>query len=153
MQNPTRRCNKSPKAIVIPTMPRRASHLPLLTILVAITSVVGNSQTMAPAFEVPSIKPATAGAIGGRGRGGGCPQSFHFDRQRADIRCITAAALVGLAFGLPTHFASTSKDSWASGPARFDVQATLPAGASDSNVPAMLQELVRQRFQLLTHRG
>jgi uncharacterized protein (TIGR03435 family) len=35
---------------------------------------------------------------------------------------------------------------------RFDIVAKLPAGASKDDAPAMLQELLQERFKLVTHR-
>lgn len=36
--------------------------------------------------------------------------------------------------------------------ARYDVEATLPAGSTESQVPAMMQALLAERFQLATRR-
>ncbi|HEY7856544.1 MAG TPA: TIGR03435 family protein [Terriglobales bacterium] len=48
------------------------------------------------------------------------------------------------------------KDYQVSGPewmngARYNIDATLPAGAKTSEIPAMLQSLLRERFQLTSH--
>ncbi len=114
------------------------------------------AQTVTPAFEVATIKPVSVQAGGGgtgRGAGTGCPLVFRIGRARVDIECATLPVLVGYAFGLsPDRIAGPG---WMKGPGtdRFQITATLPRGASESQVPEMVQALLKERFGLAAHRG
>lgn len=109
----------------------------------------------AQSFEVASVRPSptrpssdaaprTAG-----GPGGGCPQSLKLDRARVDIRCATLAMLVGYAYRISPERIS----GLPAGPSRFDTSATIPSGATVSQIPEMLQSLLAERFQLVVHRA
>jgi uncharacterized protein (TIGR03435 family) len=39
------------------------------------------------------------------------------------------------------------------GPTRFDIAARMPQGASEHQVPEMIQALLAERFKLAAHRG
>lgn len=96
----------------------------------------------APAFEVASIKPlAPSDKV--------IPGQMIRDPGRVAYRNVTIQNLLAQAYRI--------KNLQISGPAwldsdRFDIVAKLPAGASDDQLPAMLQSLLKERFQLAFHR-
>jgi hypothetical protein len=95
-----------------------------------------------PRFEVASVRPAAAGA-------GSASLVFKVDAARVDIRCMRFAELIEDAFGMPgnriANLASTTG-------LRFDIAAKLPPGASEDQIPEMLQALLADRFKLSIHR-
>jgi uncharacterized protein (TIGR03435 family) len=118
----------------------------------------------APKFDVASVKPAVpsppaAGGAGGRaggfggGGGGRCPESFKMDRSRVDIECATLTTLIGYAFRFSPD--RVTGPDWMVGPGspKFDIAAKLPQGASENQVPEMVQALLADRFKLALHRG
>jgi uncharacterized protein (TIGR03435 family) len=124
-----------------------------------------SAQTAArPKFDVASVKPAVpsppaAGGAGGRvggfggGGGGRCPESFKLDRSRVDIECATLTTLIGYAFRISPDRVTGPDWMVGLGSPRFDVAAKLPQGASEHQVPEMVQALLADRFQLAIHRG
>ena len=139
-------------------------NAPLLTGQ-ALPASVGSGSTSRLEFEVASIKPAgpmnrpgvarvsERGGIPGR-----CRQMFTLDQGRLDIRCYSLGGLMwAWAFGIPparivgTAWMGDPETDW-SGGERFDISAKLPEGTSRDQVPAMLQNLLRARFNLAVHR-
>jgi len=110
----------------------------------------------ATAFEVASVKPSVPRPSAGGRRGGGlsCPQSFNMNRGRVDIRCANVETLIAYAYRLSFRVTRQAGPDWIAGPQapRFDIEAKLPAGASETQVPEMLQALLADRFQLAIHR-
>jgi uncharacterized protein (TIGR03435 family) len=109
-----------------------------------------------PEFEVTSVKQRpldAAGGAGTRGTGRGCPESFRVDRGRVDIECATLTTLITYAFHFPPSRITGPDWMMSLGQARFDIAAKLPQGASESQVPEMLQALLADRFKLALHRG
>lgn len=78
------------------------------------------------------------------------------DAARVDIESLALADIINLAFKTKPY--QVSGPNWLGGPAnamtaqRFDVHATLPAGATKDDVPEMLQSLLVERFKLAFHR-
>jgi uncharacterized protein (TIGR03435 family) len=105
-----------------------------------------------PEFEVASVKPSVERPPTA-GRGGGCPESFKMDRGRIDFECVPLRTLIGYAFGIPRR--RVMGPDWMvdrRAPA-FDIHAKLPLGASQNQIPEMLQALLADRFKLAIHRG
>jgi uncharacterized protein (TIGR03435 family) len=71
------------------------------------------------------------------------------DQGRADIAFLTLADLIPLAWRVKPHHVSAP--GWMAND-RWDILATLPKGASQSQVPEMLQALLRERFKVEVHR-
>jgi uncharacterized protein (TIGR03435 family) len=135
-------------------------------------SVAPSPSLVAPLqFEVASIRPSAPVSLppGAGGRGGGPPGGgngcgqlrFTMDAGRIDIRCTSLEQLISYAFGIPLD--RITGPEWmmirpgphvpgAGGP-QFDISAKLPEGASEDQVPAMLQNLLADRFRLAVHRG
>jgi uncharacterized protein (TIGR03435 family) len=66
------------------------------------------------------------------------------------LRPVTLMALLTEAFGVKAY--QVSGPAWLE-TSYFDVAATAPAGATRAQIPAMLQRLLADRFQLKFHRG
>jgi bla regulator protein BlaR1 len=129
----------------------------------ALPTSVESGSTSRLEFEVAAIKPAGPMNIRGEiseraGIPGRCVQKFTLDQGRLDIRCYSLGKLMwAWAFGIPptrlvgTAWMGDSASDWTGG-AKFDISAKLPDGASRDQVPAMLQNLLKSRFKLATHR-
>jgi uncharacterized protein (TIGR03435 family) len=128
------------------------------TILTAMTLAVGAAFGQAPAgaqalaFEVASIKPASppdqAKVMSGQFRVG-----MSVDGALVDLRFMSLADLVRTAYKIKPHQLVTPDWMKAVGmDGRWDIQAKLPAGANQDQVPEMLQALLADRFKLKVHK-
>jgi uncharacterized protein (TIGR03435 family) len=98
-------------------------------------------------FDVASVKPAgppdpmkmMSGQMG-----------MKVDGARVDIGFLSLSDLIGIAYRVKTY--QISGPDWMSGQ-RFDIRATLSAGASQDQVPEMMQALLVERFKLTIHRA
>jgi uncharacterized protein (TIGR03435 family) len=93
--------------------------------------------TSAPAFEVASVRLTPPGARG----------SSRVTDSRVDLINYPLGALLRMAFRV-SEYELVAPD-WVNG-VRVDISATLPPGASRSQVPEMLQDLLRRRFGAVT---
>jgi uncharacterized protein (TIGR03435 family) len=101
-----------------------------------------------PSFEVASIKPAepiTPEAF----RSGRIRIGMKVDGARVDFGGMPLTELLRAAFGVKPY--QISGPDWM-GSQRFDIVAKLPDGATQDQVPAMLQALLVERFKLAFHR-
>jgi uncharacterized protein (TIGR03435 family) len=113
--------------------------------------VAGAAFAQAPAaglaFEVASVKlsgpPDQAKLMSGR-------VGMKVDGARVDIGFLSLANLIGTAYRVKPY--QISGPDWMSAQ-RFDIMAKLPAGASQDQVPEMLQALLAERFKLTVHRA
>jgi uncharacterized protein (TIGR03435 family) len=90
-------------------------------------------------FEVASVKPNTSGE-----RRAGTSTS----RGQTRMTNITLRALIQMAFDVRDY--SLSGPSWLDSE-RFDIVGKFPAGASRTQIPAMLQTLLKSRFGMVFH--
>jgi uncharacterized protein (TIGR03435 family) len=101
-----------------------------------------------PAFEVASIKPSPplnpADVAAGKLHVG-----ISIDGARVDIGFLSLADLIPIAYKLKRY--QVSGPDWMP-VQRFDILAKLPDGASEKQVPEMLQALLADRFKLAIHR-
>jgi len=104
-------------------------------------------------FDVATIKPAAPldrAKLAADMQAGKMPRiGPHLSADRAAYYYMPLKSLIAAAYKV--------KDFQVSGPDwlatdRFDVEATLPEGASKDDVPAMLQALLADRFKLVAHR-
>jgi uncharacterized protein (TIGR03435 family) len=131
----------------------RTSSLTLATLgLAAAFSVAPAAAQQPPTFEVASIKAAPPldpqKIVSGQMRIG--PR---VDPARAEFNSMTVADLINYAFRVKAH--QVVGPSWLGSGLnadRFDIQATLPPGATTDQVPEMLQALLAERFKLAYHR-
>ena len=73
------------------------------------------------------------------------PESIHIDGQRAVFTFMSLKRLIAYAYNAQTY--EVTGPDWLPTD-RFDITATLPAGASKDDVPRMTQSLLRDRFHL-----
>jgi len=71
------------------------------------------------------------------------------DHSRVDIRYMSLQRLIVIAYRIKPY--QLSGPDWMRSQ-RFDILATMPAGASKDQIPEMLQALLAERFQLAIHR-
>lgn len=103
------------------------------------------SQTPAtrPEFEVASIKPtATAGVKG-------VVAGVRMDGSQVSCASLSLKEYIAIAYRLKNY--QVLGPEWMASE-RFDIIAKLPAGGDEKQVPAMLQALLEDRFQLKMHR-
>lgn len=117
--------------------------------LLAVCVIAGHLRAAGPEFEVASVRQSpeiTPELIqSGKLR----RQGIAIDGGRVDISNTPLPMLFSYAFRMPMN-QITSPD-WAMAQ-RFDIQAKLPAGASEDQVPDMVQALLADRFKLTFHR-
>jgi uncharacterized protein (TIGR03435 family) len=141
------------------SVPIAKKCLPVEWIFLAVAAAVCTAQTTRntlPTFEVESVKSSAVG------RAVRCRESFTIDPSRVEFRCATVANLIELAYRLSANSSPPFSPSrspkpigadWISGPEKFDIVAKLPAGASATQVPEMLKNLLADRFKLVVHRA
>jgi uncharacterized protein (TIGR03435 family) len=114
-----------------------------LTGLIAISACIAFTQGVPPAFEVASVKPAGPSPAG---------RTAAFVRNlpgRIEYPSVTLKTVLARAYGM--------KATQINGPAwidseHYEIIAKLPAGAAEEQIPAMLQTLLAERFQLAVHK-
>jgi uncharacterized protein (TIGR03435 family) len=113
-----------------------------------ISAIRAQSTVPAVAFEVASIRPADLPRPE-TFRGGGAPQQFHaglqLDAGRLDWGLASLADMIQYAFRVKNY--QVSGPDWIRS-SRWNILARLPEGASQDQVPEMMQALLAERFQL-----
>jgi uncharacterized protein (TIGR03435 family) len=102
-----------------------------------------------PTFEVAVIKPSlpmsTALPLLMQGK---LKVGMSIDKARVDMGFVTLTDLIVTACNVKPH--QISGPDWLS-MERFDIQAKLPEGASEDQVPEMLRAMLVERFGMKTH--
>jgi uncharacterized protein (TIGR03435 family) len=111
--------------------------------------IPANAPAQSPAFEVAVIKPSLpmAQAVPLL-REGKLKVGMNVDKARVDMGFVTIADLIVEAYKVKPH--QISGPDWLS-MERFDVQAKLPDGATEDQVPQMLRTLLAERFGMKAH--
>lgn len=116
--------------------------------LFGVCLAMGTISAAGPEFEVASIRPSPPITLesvqSGRAR-----QGMTVNAGRIDYAGIPMPTLLSLAFGVSPN--QINGPDWMR-EQRFDIQAKMPAGASEDQVPQMLQALLEERFKLTVHR-
>jgi uncharacterized protein (TIGR03435 family) len=124
-----------------------------LTICLAFAAGAAVAQTK-PSFEVATIKPAQpidpAKMVVALRSGGKLPFGADIGSGRAEYRYIDLKTLMTYAYGVKPY-QITGPDWMAT--TRFDIVAKMPEGATKEDAPKMLQSLLEDRFNLMTHRA
>ncbi len=94
-------------------------------------------------FEVASVKPSAPTAQGQANLG------MRIDGAQVHVAALPMSEYIRIAYEVRSH--QVAGPEWISSD-RFDVDAKLPAGATSTQVPAMLRALLEDRFRLKTHR-
>jgi uncharacterized protein (TIGR03435 family) len=125
---------------------------PTQVVLAALLLSVNTAAQQPMQFEVASVKAAgpldVQKVISGQQRIG-----MRMDAGRVEMDGMPLADIINTAFRVKSY--QVTAPAWlASGPngPRFDIHATLPAGATSDQVPEMLQALLAERFKLAYHR-
>jgi uncharacterized protein (TIGR03435 family) len=99
----------------------------------------------APAFEVATIKPFPEGApiapVAGR-------RPIEVVGDRFSTYGMSVRFIIGQAYGVAAIY--VFGEDWLD--AKFDIDAKIPAGASEKQIPEMLRTLLAERFGLRIHR-
>lgn len=74
----------------------------------------------------------------------------HVDASRAEYIYMTPKQLIAIAYHMKEY--QVSGPDWLTDE-HFDIEATLPEGASRDDAPAMLQSLLQDRFKLTAHKS
>lgn len=93
-------------------------------------------------FDVASIRPSGDQAIG-TGQVG-----LTFTNQQMRIAFLSLSDYLAMAYEVPRG--RVTGPDWL-GSARFDISATMPAGAGQAQLPALMKNLLEDRFQLKAH--
>jgi uncharacterized protein (TIGR03435 family) len=103
-------------------------------------------------FEVASVKPApppSGDAYQEGFRAGRSSRGMVIEGRRVTIIDNSLKDLVRIAWQVKKY--QVSGESWMDAQ-RFEITATLPANAAETDAPEMLRNLLASRFQLQTHR-
>jgi len=138
-------------------MPATPSRLALLLTLASLTAASAAAQTAAPAkgaatphFEVASIKPAVP--LQQQINSGNVQRLLTqqvITDARIDLNTVPLAYLIAMAYRIKPY--QLIAPDWTNSE-RYDVQATLPPGATKEQVPEMMQALLAERFKVKLHR-
>ena len=113
---------------------------PMIPMLLAAAAAFGQTAAR-PQFEVASIRPcATAEDQFNLG--------VHIDGAMVIIRWFSLRDYIGMAYQVK-DFQIVGPD-WMAGQ-KFDIHAKIPDGATRSQLPAMMQSLLAERFKLAVH--
>jgi uncharacterized protein (TIGR03435 family) len=107
------------------------------------------AQAEGPRFEVVAIRPVPEPTTGAVPSGASRP-AFNVNGAHVQISGYTLLGLLTGAFRLQRPQVDVSRISLGSD--YFDIQATLPPGATPEQVPEMLQVMLAERFKLAYHR-
>jgi uncharacterized protein (TIGR03435 family) len=101
----------------------------------------GKLSATGPEFEVASIRLTP--------ESGKLRQGMTTNGGRVEILGMTLMNLIPLAFRVPQS--QVNGPNWMAGQ-RFDIQARMPPGVPEDQIPEMLQALLADRFKLMVHR-
>ena len=140
---------------MLPTVDRAKAFqitLSAVACLVCSASVVVAQSPSSPKFEVASIRQIEyTDQVRDEVLAGRRPTRTTVSDSRVSITYTSLAEIVRRAFRLLEQPWRLAAPEWLNG-SRFDVQATIPAGAKTDQVPEMLQALLAERFALVTRR-
>ena len=125
----------------------QAAHSPI------VAAAFGQNAPTKPAFEVASIKPSPSldmEKLNADARAGRMPRFMTIDGAQATYRYAPLKALIANAYAVKLY--QIAAPAWTDNE-RFDIEAKIPEGASQSDVPRMLQALLEERFKLAVHWG
>lgn len=126
---------------------RTCALIPLLAALLC-----AGQTSPSPTFEVATVKPAgplDVQRIVADMQAGKMPRfGPHVEADRAEYIFTPLKQLIAIAYKVKVY--QVSGPSWLDS-TRFDIEAKLPERASKDDVPAMLQNLLQERFKLAAH--
>jgi uncharacterized protein (TIGR03435 family) len=114
-------------------------------------SVVGGAASKL-AFEVASVKPAAPldmQKLAAAMQNGESPKiGMHVTAGRVEFTYVDLKTLASIAYKVKPY--QITAPEWMASQ-RFDIMATLPAGATRADIPQMLQALLEDRFKMVAH--
>jgi len=138
-------------------MPATHPRVILLLTLATLIAVPAGAQTAAPPqaaraphFEVASIKPAVP--LQTQINSGNIQRLLTqqvITDARVDLNTVSLGDLIAMAYRIKPY--QLIAPDWTKSE-RYDVQATLPPGATKEQVPEMMQALLAERFKVTLHR-
>jgi uncharacterized protein (TIGR03435 family) len=131
----------------------RALFLPFIaSFLLSSGSAFAQAAAAHPSFDVATVKlsaPLDFAKLRADAQAGKLPRfGPHIDASRAEYIYMTPKQLIAIAYHVKEY--QISGPDWI-GDEHFDIEATIPDGASHDDVPAMLQSLLKERFGLTAH--
>ncbi len=122
----------------------RMRFLPLLFVMITTSclSAAAQQPETSRSFEVASIRPGAAAEAEM------IPIRMRVERSRIHYVNASLRDCIRVAYGVKQF--QISGPEWLG--ARFNIEARYPAGATDKQVPEMLQSLLKERFHLQVHR-
>lgn len=118
----------------------------------ASTAAFAQTPATAESFDVATVKPSAPldlAQIRADMQAGKMPRfGPHIDASRAEYIYMTPKQLIAIAYHVKEY--QISGPDWI-GDEHFDIEGTLPNGATRDDVPAMLQSLLKDRFKLTAH--
>ncbi len=129
----------------------------LLTATVALVASAQTPSATGPAFEVASIRPKSfeqVKQIVAQFAATGSFSDIEIDPERVHIAAMDLEKLIRTAYGIKDY--QLEGPAWLvdpDTPTMFEIEATLPAGATRDQVPLMLQNLLKERFKLTIRKG
>jgi uncharacterized protein (TIGR03435 family) len=114
--------------------------------LFAAGAALAQTPAPAPAFEVAVVKPfvlsaSTVSSVG-----------FAMDKARVRFAGFPLQAVIAKAYNIQPYQISGPAWITALGTDLFEIEARLPEGATEDQVPLMLQALLAERFKMTAHR-
>src|SRR5579871_1000909 len=148
---PYQRYNRPMPVLRIPTF-----RTILFSFFLALPLISGAARAQTPpaskSFDVATIKPSAPldiAKLRADAQAGKMPRlGPHIDASRAEYIYMTPKQLLAIAYHVKEY--QVSGPDWI-GDERFDIEGTIPDGASRDDVPDMLQSLLKDRFKLTAH--
>jgi uncharacterized protein (TIGR03435 family) len=121
-------------------------------LLLAAGAALAQTPSAAKSFDVATVKPSAPldiAKLRADAQAGKMPRfGPHIDASRAEYIYMTPKQLLAIAYHVKEY--QVSGPDWI-GDEHFDIEATIPDGASRDDVPAMLQSLLKERFKVAAH--
>lgn len=132
----------------------RFLYIPIALLCFACGIAGGQASSKKFAFDVATIKPSPPldpGRIAADMQAGKMPRlGPHISTSRAEYTQMPLLRLIADAYNVRPY--QVSGPEWLNNE-RFDIEATIPEGASKNDVPAMMRALLEDRFKLAVHRS
>jgi uncharacterized protein (TIGR03435 family) len=133
-------------------------HGHIVSALIFFLAAAGAAPAQAPqgqlSFDVATVKPAAPldmQRLAADMQAGRMPKiGPQIDATRATYSYMSLDQLIAMAWNVRPY--QVSGPDWL-GKEYFDIEATIPEGATKDDVPAMLQALLEERFKLVVHRA
>ncbi len=127
-------------------MPQVRDSIALILTLGTSLQPLAFTQTDPPVFEAASVKPGTPVQSSGATRGKSTGSRITEDRGRITYQNTTLMPILMRAYDVKRR--QIAGPAWLESET-YDIAATIPNGASKEQIPAMLQNLLAERFKMI----